>query len=151
MGVVGPLDMWAPRGAPGEAKKAADKRTILGMPMENAIARGPLGEGAMAALVTQAEVRTVSAPPSAPAERIASSWQEVPGSDERPSLPIVPTVDREGQGTSGVRPSDHPAAARHTPVRDSRPAKRPFPFHYLGIVALTAAAYFAWLYLLDHL
>jgi hypothetical protein len=34
---------------------------------------------------------------------------------------------------------------------ESRRPRDPFPWRYVGIGLLTAAAYFAWLYLLDHL
>jgi hypothetical protein len=49
------------------------------------------------------------------------------------------------------RVSDIPTQMRDVASLDSRRPKRTIPLRYIGIVVLTAAAYMAWLYLLDHL
>jgi hypothetical protein len=54
-------------------------------------------------------------------------------------------------GDEYERYSDAPTTMRDAPSLDSRRAREPFPWRYVGIGLLTAAAYFAWLYLLDHL
>ena len=64
----------------------------------------------------------------------------------------------EPEGTHAARPSsdyerysDAPTTMRDAASLDSRSPREPFPWRYVGIGLLTAAAYFAWLYLLDHL
>jgi hypothetical protein len=56
-----------------------------------------------------------------------------------------------GSGRVRERFSDAPSAPRTSGAIDPRPQKTPFPWPYVGIAVLTALAYFAWLYLLDHL
>jgi hypothetical protein len=121
--------------------------------------------------VTQAEV---PAAPVArgPAERVGSSWHETPeprkGSSHPPMAVLVEPPPAEpharpldDEATYAARPSadsadferysDAPTTMRDAPSLDSRRVREPFPWRYVGIGLLTAAAYFAWLYLLDHL
>lgn len=110
--------------------------------------------------VTQPEMRAVTEQEATPAvagqERIGSTWQETAGSERTPPAvllsssvnanavdpsqfqPHLDGYDRYGEGPSlrgaGYEPRDG----------------RSFPWRYVGIGVLTAAAYFAWLYLLDH-
>jgi hypothetical protein len=151
MGVVGPLD--ALRSRPSDAK-GGDVRTIVGMPMTEATIRNALGVA-----VTQTELQPVSSSP--PPERIASTWQEDAGG-EHPSLgpDTLRDVDPPLSGSRYVDPariappahaSARPAAAPpRAGALDAERPKRAFPLQYIGIVMLTCAAYFAWLYLLDH-
>jgi hypothetical protein len=116
--------------------------------------------------VTQAEVRSVSAAPREPPERIGSSWQEMPErrptSSSRPPMAVLtgpPELEPfENEGTHAAQPgpdherySDAPTTMRDAASLESRNPKEAFPWRYVGIGLLTAAAYFAWLYLLDHL
>jgi hypothetical protein len=164
MGVAAPLDAW-PR-ARAQDEKTGDVRTIVGMPMGDATIRSALGTA-----VTQTELRPISSSP--PAERIGSTWHEAAGA-ERTSLgpdtlhdvepplggsryvdpariPLPnPASTRPGAGTG----SESRAGALDTqgrgPGSASASPRRSFPLQYVGIVMLTCAAYFAWLYLLDH-
>jgi hypothetical protein len=118
--------------------------------------------------VTQAEV-PASPVAREPTERIRSSWHETPeprkGSSHPPMAVLVEPPPGEPQArplddeaTYAARPSadferysDAPTTMRDAPSLDSRRVREPFPWRYVGIGLLTAAAYFAWLYLLDHL
>lgn len=68
-----------------------------------------------------------------------------------------PAYDQRGAGfdprasSYDGRTSDIPTQMRDVATLDSRRPKRAIPLRYVGIVVLTAAAYMAWLYLLDHL
>ncbi|MFT3922895.1 MAG: hypothetical protein QM778_10205 [Myxococcales bacterium] len=95
------------------------------------------------------------APP--PAAASGQPWHETPG----PSSHRPPTgqIVREPVGRA-VHQSEHSRAPapRHADARgrepqafESRRPKHRFPWRYVGVGALTAVAYFAWLYLLDHL
>jgi hypothetical protein len=119
--------------------------------------------------VAQAPVRSVSAPPSRGAERIGSAWQEQSadpragrtlrgvqeydpqdgpeGGSQRP-----PRTGRPGDwGGRDERLSDIPTQMRDPSEFESRKPVRGFPWRYVGVLVLTAVAYFAWLYLLDHM
>lgn len=121
--------------------------------------------------VTQAEV-PAPARPSDATERIGSSWHETPLPRTSSHPPMAVLVDppagerahaqpeeREddeatyaaGPGADYERHSDAQTTMRDAASLDSRPVREPFPWRYVGIGLLTAAAYFAWLYLLDHL
>ncbi|HEX6239651.1 MAG TPA: FHA domain-containing protein [Polyangiales bacterium] len=172
MGVINPLDLRFPRPTASESKPApaadrGDVRTIIGMPMSDATMRS-----AIATAATQTDLRPLSPVPggaaspgaaSAPPERIASTWHEDAGS----ARSSVADVERDPYA-SGSRPVEHGrvSPAQGSGVRGSAGSgpfvppdarvpsvdgpKRSFPLQYIGIVVLTCAAYFAWLYLLDH-
>lgn len=118
--------------------------------------------------VTQAEVRTVSSAPSVivrdRTERIGSTWQETSGAEPVPAAVMLganqPGAARGFDAEQPVlRPSidgydtygDIPTQMREAAGLDSKRPAQTFPWRYVGIGLLTAAAYFAWLYLLDHL
>ena len=92
-----------------------------------------------------------SAPPEV--ERVGGSWQEqpAPGAEtpEELGATLPGTVDF-GQGEVEERFSDAPTEMRE-PTFQSRAPRAAFPWRYVGIAGLTTVAYFAWLYLLDHL
>lgn len=201
IGVVGPLEARVQRLAAQDGNRLSDKRTMLGVPLKDLRIEPPQSQpnGEASTIVTQAEVRTVSATPiAAPApERIGSTWQEIPGA-ARPTSSHPPMAvlvdqpssaaqtqrqvendvapprfggdsraggfdprdrgfdprDRRGfdpRASSYDRVSDIPTQMRDVASLDSRRPKRTIPLRYIGIVVLTAAAYMAWLYLLDHL
>jgi hypothetical protein len=130
--------------------------------------------------VARAPVRAVSSPPSAsgPTDSTGSRWQEVPGvsytgelvdsgsvpqavlMDARVATPVPPAPRSQHpspppqayHGPRADRFSDAPTQMRDPgAVESRRPRRGGFPWAYVGIAALTALAYFAWLYLLDHL
>jgi len=166
IGVAGPLEVHVQRfasvseqGAPGAVRVALDDMRVGGVPA--AKAEQPAGT------VTKVEVRTVSSPPSVVVrdrtERIGSTWQEVSGGPE--PVPAAVMVGSAGspRGSEAeqpvLRPSldgydtygDIPTQMREAAGLESKRPTQPFPWRYVGIGVLTAAAYFAWLYLLDHL
>lgn len=163
LGVVGPLEARVQRlaAAASEANKPAEPRTLLEVPRGPAPASDRPPGSAPSGVVTQAEVRSVVATPTQsqapaqqpaePAQRIGSAWQEVAGA---PRSPVPQAVLVEPEEPPRPRDTDRPSQME-TQMREgavsSRPARRGFPLQYIGIVLLTAAAYFAWLYLLDHL
>jgi hypothetical protein len=119
--------------------------------------------------VSRAPVRNVAAgePPSG---RINSAWQERPEEmggrtlrgisgptdqsdpDYVPRAPRMPSGgDSTAWGDLGDRLSDVPTQMRDPAYIDSRRPRRGFPWRYVGVLVLTAVAYFAWLYLLDHM
>jgi hypothetical protein len=141
LGVVNPLDVRLSRLSGASADPAGnngDVRTIIGMPMPDSTIRQGIALG-----VTQQDV-----PAPAKGERIASTWQEDAGS-ERPSLPPEP-IHRPSPTPSARVGSDPGGRFGPGAQFEARRPKRSFPLQYLGIVVLTCAAYFAWLYLLDH-
>jgi hypothetical protein len=194
IGVVGPLEARVQRLASQDGNKLSDKRTMLGVPLRDLQIELPAPQiratSEAASIVTQAEVRAVSSPAPAgapPAERIGSTWQEIPNA-ARPAESSPPpmavlvepgatqgqrrvdndvaareTFDQRGRGPAydsrernatydgRDRVSDIPTQMRDVATLDSRRPKRAIPLRYIGIVVLTAAAYMAWLYLLDHL
>jgi hypothetical protein len=190
IGVVGPLEARVQRLAQDGNSKLSDKRTMLGVPLRDLrVEPPPAGSpgGDLPGIVTQAEVRAVTATPVAapPGERIGSTWQEIPsaprpGGSQPPMAVLMDPagadqrrVENEaGARTVSDRPpgfdprqrggfdprasaydrvSDIPTQMRDVGSLDSRRPKRTIPLRYIGIVMLTAAAYLAWLYLLDHL
>jgi hypothetical protein len=164
-----------------DGHKLSDKRTMLGVPLKDLRIEAPQpqirsttdGPG----MVTQAEVRAVAPTPvgAPPGERIGSTWQEIPGAPRAPgSAPPMavlvepatatanqrrvendfaprPSFDPRERASNYDRVSDIPTQMRDVATLDSRRPKRGIPLRYIGIVMLTAAAYLAWLYLLDHL
>jgi hypothetical protein len=56
-----------------------------------------------------------------------------------------------GLWDGGERLSDMPTQMRDPAFFEARRPNREFPWRYLGVLVLTAVAYFAWLYLLDHI
>jgi hypothetical protein len=186
IGVVGPLEARVQRlASAAQDGKLSDKRTMLGVPLKDLRLEAPTPQirtasDAPAGIVTQAEVRTVSSAPvaNAPgAERIGSTWQEIPNAARQGSAPPMavlvdgpgaaqaprhvendvaarrPNYERERGSSYDTRDrvSDIPTQMRDVASLESRRPKRSIPLRYIGIVALTAAAYMAWLYLLDHL
>jgi len=125
--------------------------------------------GVLDGAVTSAQVRTISAGPAAaegPQQRIGSAWQEIPAAEgfvsDEPAPPaepepVVPRAPRAPRGSSaswdiGERLSDIPTQMRdQASFATARRRRRGFPWRYVGVLLLTAVAYFAWLYLLDHL
>jgi Ni/Co efflux regulator RcnB len=118
--------------------------------------------------VAQVPVRPISSPPSgqAPQERIQSAWQEtaesraarggntVRGVQEPLDGPESEPEARAGspsQWDMGDRMSDIPTRMRDPATFEMRRPQRGFPWRYVGVLTLTAVAYFAWLYLLDHM
>ncbi len=87
-------------------------------------------------------------------------WHETPGDQSpddgraaRDPTPQAVLVDEGPAASPGPseRYSDAPTRMRDPGALGSKRPKRRFPWRYLGVGVLTAAAYFAWLYLLDHL
>ena len=125
--------------------------------------------------VAQAAVRAISSAPSAGSERIGSAWQErsddplrtsdsiragqtlrgvsEPDPGPGPAAPRVPRTGPPGDWGREERFSDIPTQMRDPSAYESRrPRSRNYPWRrYLGVALLTTAAYFAWLYVLDHL
>jgi hypothetical protein len=120
--------------------------------------------------VSRAPVRSVASdPPETAQQRINSAWQErpdesemagrtlrgmsMPGddSDRVPGAPRMPRVNDSRWGDLGDRLSDIPTQMRDPASFESRRPSRGFPWRYVGVLVLTAVAYFAWLYLLDHM
>jgi len=56
-----------------------------------------------------------------------------------------------GRDEGGERLSDIPTQMRDPTTFESRRPNRGFPWRYVGVLVLTGVAYFAWLYLLDHM
>jgi hypothetical protein len=98
-------------------------------------------------------------------QRINSAWQEraedlgthtlrgitPPEEDEYvPGAPRIPRTDGR-LGEFGERLSDIPTQMRDPASFESRRPRRGFPWRYVGVLLLTSVAYFAWLYLLDHM
>ncbi|MFM2418198.1 MAG: Inner rane component of cytoplasmic domain [Pseudomonadota bacterium] len=100
-------------------------------------------------------------------QRIGSAWQESPhgdpsnfSSDSRPMgvLDSKPSMrDSRGSADATWTAPESGGTGRYAErARDSIPStsrmeRAGFPWRYLGIALLTVVAYFAWLYLLDHL
>jgi hypothetical protein len=131
--------------------------------------------------VAQAPVRAVSERPGArePNERIGSAWQEradpdafvgsrgdearasskaartlrgIQDDDEESPDQRAPRLGGHGHWDQGVdRMSDIPTQMRDAASFESRRPRRGFPWRYVGVLVLTSVAYFAWLYLLDHM
>ncbi|MET0284475.1 MAG: FHA domain-containing protein [Polyangiales bacterium] len=125
--------------------------------------------GVMPEAVSQAPVRNVAA--AEPSARINSAWQEKPDEgmggrtlrgmsqptdaadpDFVPRAPRMPSGSGEQRwGDLGDRLSDIPTQMRDPASFESRRPRRGFPWRYVGVLLLTGVAYFAWLYLLDHM
>jgi hypothetical protein len=71
--------------------------------------------------------------------------------DQRERAAANDSRERNATYDGRDRVSDIPTQMRDVATLDSRRPKRTIPLRYIGIVVLTAAAYMAWLYLLDHL
>ncbi len=108
----------------------------------------------------QAPSSTSSASSSAhgPAGDDASATEVMdPGFSPYASGREVPQAVLLGGSPDAAYPGAHdhlsdPDAEMHEAEHfESRRPRRPFPWHYVGLAALTALAYAAWLYLLDHL
>lgn len=77
-----------------------------------------------------------------------------PASEAPPPDSRAPRGAATGTGWGGgihERLSDIPTQMREPMAFESRRASRGFPWRYVGVLVLTAVAYFAWLYLLDHI
>ncbi len=122
--------------------------------------------GVMPDAVSQAPVRNVAQSES-PKARIHSAWQEraeeglggrtLKGisqpndeADFVPRAPRMPSTDARW-GDLDDRLSDMPTQMRDPASFESRRPSRGFPWRYVGVLVLTGVAYFAWLYLLDHM
>ena len=118
--------------------------------------------------VAQVPVRPVTSPARDPKERIGAAWQEMPDAsspvggatlkgvpDEESASERRPQESRRAPqprwDTSADRMSDIPTSMRDPASFESRRVRRGFPWRYVGVLVLTGVAYFAWLYLLDHM
>ena len=124
--------------------------------------------------VSQVPVRAISSAPRPASERIGSAWQErsddprstsdsiragqtlrgVSDPDPGPGSATQrgPRVGAPGDWGREERFSDVPTQMRDPSSYESRrPLSRGFPWRYVGVLLLTSVAYFAWLYLLDHI
>ncbi len=118
--------------------------------------------------VAQMPFRRISSSPpgSSPsqrpqAERIGGAWQE--GADAFGSRTLRGVTQQEDEGPPrsphggrsywdmGERFSDVPTQMRDPASFEARRPNRQFPWRYVGVLLLTTVAYFAWLYLLDHI
>ncbi len=122
---------------------------------------GPIGA------VSQLPFRRVSssaAASAAPSQRAGSAWQEGAGAfgsrtlrgatqpepdDEEP--PRSQSAGRHSYWEMGDRFSDVPTQMRDPASLEARRPRRVVPWRYVGVLVLTTVAYFAWLYLLDHI
>lgn len=85
---------------------------------------------------------------SAKAARTLRGIQE----DDEAESPRAPRLGGHGHWDQGVdRMSDIPTQMRDAASFESRRPRRGFPWRYVGVLVLTSVAYFAWLYLLDHM
>ncbi|MDB4974428.1 MAG: hypothetical protein JWN48_2769 [Myxococcaceae bacterium] len=114
--------------------------------------------------VAHAPVRSVSAAPGGDrTERIGSAWQELP-EEPRVNRTLRGVQEHEPEGDFRAprlgaasewgreeRFSDIPTQMRDPASFESRRPSRGFPWRYVGVLVLTGVAYFAWLYLLDHM
>jgi hypothetical protein len=104
--------------------------------------------GAPAPAVRQVASATAATVPQA----VLTGQAPIPRSD-----PPRTNTPRSGQPAAQAgqarsdRFSDAPTQMRDPATIASRRPRGSFPWAYVGIAALTAVAYFAWLYLLDHL
>lgn len=126
--------------------------------------------------VSRVPVRPISSPPGSGRpgqERIGSAWQESPESrsarglggstlpgmqtpdepaSEPPRSQRAPRLDPASAWNGEGRISDIPTQMRDPSEFEShRPRRSGFPWRVVGVLVLTAVAYFAWLYLLDHI
>jgi hypothetical protein len=130
----------------------------------------PPGSGDSVARAGTVQVRGDGrAGPAADAtQRIGSAWQEAPFSgvsafgggdpratlnETRPSgvLDSAPVGAAPGVDTWPSRDAGATEPLAGAPLTNTTPAKAGLPLRYVGIALLTVVAYFAWLYLLDHL
>ncbi|MDB4985869.1 MAG: hypothetical protein JWN04_1047 [Myxococcaceae bacterium] len=134
------------------------------MTQKGVISQPPGGEREA---VSQATARVIPAAPGGDrTERIGSAWQELPEDPSRAGRTLrgVQEVDAEADFPRAPRVGGHSDWGREerlsdipTQMRDPasfesrRPASRGFPWRYVGVLMLTGVAYFAWLYLLDHM
>lgn len=134
--------------------------------------------GVMQGAVAQAPVRAVSERPGGRLEgrdeqgRIGSAWQERADADSLRAARTLRGVQEPDDESSGARRaprtgppsewdmgersgadrmSDIPTQMRDPTTFESRRPRRGFPWQYVGVALLTTVAYFAWLYLLDHM
>jgi hypothetical protein len=101
-------------------------------------------------------------------QRIGSAWQESPfngvsafgGADPRATLNETrpsgvldspPVGASPGVDTWPAREAGATEPLAGPPLTNTSPVKAGLPLRYVGIALLTVVAYFAWLYLLDHL
>jgi hypothetical protein len=149
-------------GKPSSSVPPSSGSSIAGrrLTQKGVVSRPP---GVLDGAVAHVPVRAISeSPVGSPSERIVSAWQEVADADgyvreplesaEQP-LPRPPRTPRISGpwGDIGDRLSDIPTQMRdHGSFATSRRRRRGFPWRYVGVLVLTAVAYFAWLYLLDH-
>ncbi len=125
--------------------------------------------GAVPGAVRQMRVKPISdqAPPTSsnPSQRwpyeedaspaeISANPNDLHGRDVPQAVLVGPAAYADfGQAypSAGDRLSDAPTEMRDVGHFDARRRRRRFPWHYVGLGALTVLAYAAWLYLLDHL
>jgi hypothetical protein len=166
-GFPGKVSSSAPPSGSGSGSTPAGRR----MTQKGMVSQPP---GVLSDAVAQAPVRAVSEGPGArePKERIGSAWQERPdprsefedfkaaqtlrgvqdSEDESASARRAPRLGSASEWDRGVdRMSDIPTQMRDPASFESRRPRRGFPWRYVGVLVLTGVAYFAWLYLLDHM
>jgi hypothetical protein len=176
-----PLNSGGPRKIGGGSLEDSDQRTIQGFPRtqrDPAEPDNPRAVQAMhvserptapapAAVEGAWNARPISASPPA-----AAGWHEVPGAYDSSQAGPQPQQDTpqavlmrndpsraQASYSQPPRPSQRPLQYddRYTDApgrpRDSASVRpqRAFPWRYVAVGALTLVAYFAWLYLLDHL
>lgn len=140
----------------------------------SAVARAPMQSVATPSGMRPRDPQLSAPPPSeAPqAPPAAEPAPEAPRSAAPAASPRVPQavlIGREGaaapasgQAAQPLEPhdddydpdarySDAPTRMRNPALLESRRSPRRMPWRYVGVGVLTLAAYFAWLYLLDHL
>jgi hypothetical protein len=148
-----------------------DQRTLHGYvpPPPASAPTAPLGSdpSVVAKPGTLIQVRDArgGSPAADATQRIGSAWQESPhgsvasfggqdrGVDQRPSGVLDSAPNGAGAPAAETWPSRDSTGASDdaAPLTSRAPASAGMPLRYLGIALLTVVAYFAWLYLLDHL
>jgi hypothetical protein len=170
-------DQRTVQGFPSKPSSSAPPSSSSGMPAGRRMTqKGMVSQppGVLSDAVAQAPVRAISERPGErdPKERIGSAWQE--RADPRSELEDfkaaqtlrgVQEPEDESTGDrraprlgsasewdrSADRMSDIPTQMRDPASFESRRPRRGFPWRYVGVLVLTGVAYFAWLYLLDHM
>jgi hypothetical protein len=180
-GSLGDVDQRTTQGFPAHGKPSSSAPPPSSAPAGRRMTqKGMVSQppGVIQDAVAQSPVRAVSERPgserapqrSDPPQRIGSAWQEkadaasrtlrgVQQHDEeaeaeparQPRAPRTGAPSQWDQGQGGERLSDIPTQMRDPTTFESRRPSRGFPWRYVGVLVLTGVAYFAWLYLLDHM
>lgn len=159
LGVANPVD--ALRGAQRFVATSEPNGNVTAQPSWGSAQAGAdlaSGRAVSAGAITQDEVPAVEVPRIGVGGRVAGVWQEAPASvAERAGRGVLNTVAAEAGSAphfehGAVAPDPRRRALpRHEATSVASQEKRTFPWRYVGIAVLTAVAYVAWLYLLDHL